>query len=169
MDAALKSLSGVDGKVGYLDPLKYPDGTSIAYIAAIQELGYAPRSLPPRPTIGPAMEANADKYREQFKKGAAAILRGEQTAESVMEIVMLGAAGDVQEKIRELVAPPLSPVTLLARASRSRGDGVTGKSIGGFHKELRKGPANLSGVSTKPLVDSGQMIQAVSGVAERSK
>lgn len=38
-------------KIGFFEHSKYPDGTPIAYVAAIQELGYGP--IPPRPFFAP--------------------------------------------------------------------------------------------------------------------
>lgn len=165
---ALKELDGVQGKVGYFESARYEDGTPVAYIAAIQELGHAGRSIPPRPTLGPAIEANLDKYKADFAKGAKAVIDGKRTATEVMEVMMLVAAGDVGQAISDLTSPPLSPVTLLARMYKSdMGSRVkSGKTIGGLAKALNVGPLNLAGVSTKPLVDTKQMIQAVTGVAE---
>lgn len=139
LNVALKDLHGVNGRVGYVEPATYPDGPSVALVAAVQELGHGPSGIPPRPTLGPTIEAKAPTYRDQFAKGARAILRGEQTALTVMEAMVLVAAGDVKQSISELQSPPLKPATI-----------------------RRKG-------SAKPLIESGQMIQAVTGVAERAK
>lgn len=133
---ALKELDGVQGKVGYFETSRYQDGTPVAYVAAIQEMGHGPSGIPARPTMGPAIDANLEKYTKQFGKGAAAVLRGETSALAVMETMTLVAAGDVGQAISDLTSPPLKPETI-----------------------RRKGFA-------KPLIETRQMIQAVTGVAE---
>lgn len=110
--AAMKELDGVTGKVGYFDTSVYPDGTPVAYVAAIQELGYAAGGIPARPTMGPAIDANADKYRAAFEQGARRILKGETSATDVMELVVAAAAGDVRIAISELTSPPNAESTI---------------------------------------------------------
>ncbi|MDL2105264.1 hypothetical protein QQJ69_19235, partial [Proteus mirabilis] len=39
--------------VGFFEHSKYPDGTPIAYVASIQELGYPAGGIPPRPFLRP--------------------------------------------------------------------------------------------------------------------
>lgn len=134
---ALAELDGVEGKVGYFESSRYKDGTPVAYVAAVHEIGFAPGGIPPRPTLGPTIDANREAYAKQFGQGAKAILDGRSTAMDVMETMVLVAAGDVGAAIGALQDPPLKPETV-----------------------RRKG-------FSKPLVETRQMIQAVTGVAER--
>lgn len=169
---ALEGLDGVRGKTGYFETSKYSDGTSIAYVATIQEFGDPASNIPARPTMRPTA---ADKgkpggeWSQFYAKGAKAVLAGTHTAPQVMEMLALRAAGDVSKAISELMTPTLSPVTLMARLYRSdTGTKVSGgKTLGALAKGLDAGPVNFGGiVSTKPLVDTGAMIAAVTGVVE---
>lgn len=69
-------------------------------------------------------------------EGAKAMLAGSHTAAQVLEMVALKAAGDVGKAIAAVTSPALAPSTV-----------------------KRKGNA-------KPLVETGQMIQSVTGKVE---
>ena len=144
IEKALAELNSKEIRVGFFDTAKYPDGTPIAYVAAIQEFGHGP--IPPRPFLRPAENANAGKWQAGLAAGIKAALAGGITISQAMEQVGMLAAGDVRKAIRAVTAPPLKQSTINARARR---------------KKNRK-------ASTKPLVDTGQMIQAVtSAVVEK--
>lgn len=140
-DAIKKMLKDLDSKqiqVGFFETAKYPDGTPIAHVAAIQEFGYGP--IPPRPFMRPAELQNKNKWQRGIAAGVKAALNGAITIENALEQVGMVAAGDVRKAIRAVTAPPLAESTIRARQSRKK----TKKSA-----------------STKPLVDTGQMLQAV--------
>lgn len=133
---ALRELDDFVGKTGWFETARYEDGTPVAYVASIQEFGSPEQGIPPRPTMRPTAAAKEREWAELMASGARAVLRGDREPAQVLELVALRAAGDVQEAIRAVVSPPLKPSTI-----------------------ARKGFA-------KPLVDTGQMLQAVTGVAE---
>jgi len=137
---ALRELDGIVGKTGYFETAKYADGTPVAYIASIHEFGYPEGGIPARPTMRPTAAdkgAPGGEWAQVAAAGARACLNGTTTATQAMEALTLKAAGDVGAAITALVAPPLSPRTIAAK---------------GF---------------AKPLVETGQMLQAVTGVVER--
>ena len=136
-----KMLAELDKKeirVGFFENSKYPDGTPIAYVAAIQEFGYGP--IPPRPFMRPAEEANKGKWLKGIAAGVRAVIAGQVTLDHALEQVGMVAAGDVRKAIKAVTAPPLAESTVRARQSRKKGK---------------------KAVSRKPLVDTGQMLQAV--------
>lgn len=162
---ALKDLDGVQGKVGWFESAKYTDGTPVAHVAAIQEFGSG--AIPPRPFMRTTLAEKQGEWGQQLEAGAGAVLDGKATARQVLEATMLRAAGDVAKKIASIYTPPLSPLTLLARQSAGSNKRLSGaKELGALARELDKGPPNVGGVSTKPLVWTGQMIQSVTGVVE---
>lgn len=136
IDAALEGLDGYVGKTGYFETAVYPDGTPVAYVATIQEFGYPSGGIPARPTMRPTAEAQKSAWRDLLRAGAKAALNGQISPRDVLEAVALRAAGDVGKSIQALTSPPLHPDTIKAK---------------GF---------------AKPLVDTGQMFQSVTGVVE---
>lgn len=134
----LAELEKKEVRVGFFENSTYPDGTPIAYVAAIQEFGYGP--IPPRPFMRPAEEANKGKWVKGIASGVRAVIAGQVTLDHALEQVGMVAAGDVRKAIKAVTAPPLAESTVRARQSRKKGK---------------------KAVSRKPLVDTGQMLQAV--------
>lgn len=128
--------------VGFFDTSKYPNGTPVAYVASIQEFGSPP--IPPRPFMRPAIAANKQEWTDILRKGMKAVIDGRATVEQVYGQVGMRAAGQVSQEISNVFTPPLAAATIAARQAK------------------RKTP----GVSTKPLVDTGLMIQSVSSKVE---
>lgn len=94
--------------------------------------------IPARPFMRPAVADHGQEWMDTLAQGARAAIQGSMDPANVLEVVALQAAGDVAQKIQAVTAPPLSPVTI-----------------------ARKG-------SSKPLIDTGQMFQSVTGKVERS-
>lgn len=137
IDAALEGLDGLVGKTGYFENAIYPDGTPVAYVATIQEFGHPEGGIPARPTMRPTAEAMRGEWSALLARGARAALNGQISPRDVLEAVALRAAGDVGKSIQALTSPALHPDTVKAK---------------GF---------------AKPLIDSGQMFQSVTGVVEQ--
>jgi phage gpG-like protein len=123
--------------VGFFPEAQYEDGTPVAYVAAIQEFGTG--SIPARPFMRPTIAAKRTEWASLIRKGFKAALAGKAAITQVYGQVGMSAAGDVSKTIAAVDSPPLSPATIVARQSK------------------RKTP----GVSTKPLVDTGLLIQSV--------
>lgn len=169
----LKAMEKVQGKVGWFESSKYPDGTPVAYAAAINEYGVPERSIPARPFMRPAAAAKSAEWANTAESLAASMVEGVTTPEDVMELLTLKAEGDVSKAIAAVVSPPLSPITILARARRQQGGTVTGKTIGEIARGIRndsydKTQAAMAGVSTKPLNDTGTMIATLTHVVTKS-
>ena len=142
-DVAMRELGGLQTKVGYFESNKYPDGTPVAYVASIQEFGYAEGNIPPRPFFRPTIVAQAASWKALVGAAVRGIPSGKRTAFDCMELLGLQAAGDVRATIAGITAPPLAPPTLAAR--RSRGNG-----------------------STKPLVDTRVLLPTLTHVTEQA-
>lgn len=143
LNAMIATLDKTRLKVGFFEHSRYPDGTPIAGIAYIQENGSVKNNIPSRPFFDPAMQDGKVNYANGIAKAVREMIRGgdlEQGLTTVGEV----AAGDIREKITELDSPELSPRTIEARARR-------------HHAGL---------ASSKPLVDTGQMLQAVAYAVE---
>lgn len=163
----LKALDGVEAKAGVFESAHYADGTPVAYVLAIQEYGAG--KIPPRPTGRPTVEAKKAEWLAQLEAGARAVLNGEATAIQVLELTALGAAGDWAKAIEALHAPALSQLTLALRAWKRENPGkeVTGSIVGEVAARLHAGTISIAGISTKPLVETGQMFAALTGTAEK--
>lgn len=140
LSVALKALDGLIGKTGYFETAKYADGTPVAYVAAIHEFGYPEGGIPQRATMLPTADEKGKPggpWSQVAAKGAKAALNGQTTAAAALEALTLVAAGDVGKAISALTTPALDPRTIAAK---------------GF---------------SKPLVETGLMLQSVTGVVER--
>lgn len=147
LEVALKNLQGKVGKVGWFEKSKYEDGTSVAYVAAIQEYGYPNGNIPPRPFMRPTIAKKQQEWAKIAESGAKAVLAGKSQVGQVMEAIGLKAAGDIRKTISLITTPPLSPRTIEARRSR-RADK---KTIGSL---------------TKPLIDTGIMFGTLTNTVE---
>lgn len=92
--------------------------------------------IPARPFMRPAVADHGQEWLDNLADGARASLRGGPSPAQVLELVALQAAGNVAEKIQAVTTPGLSAATV-----------------------KRKG-------FDKPLIDTGQMIQSVTGKVE---
>ncbi|HCM61775.1 MAG TPA: hypothetical protein DIT05_04400 [Morganella sp. (in: Bacteria)] len=131
-------------KVGFFEHSIYPDGTPIAYVAAIQELGYPAGGIPPRPFMRPAMTEHRQEYGQLIGRAVKAAVNGKITVTNGLTQIGAKAAGDVQMAIKSVTTPPLNDATIAVRSRRHS----KGKS------------------TNKPLVDSGQMLQSVTFAVE---
>jgi len=132
LDNVAKQLESKQVKVGFVDGATYPDGTSVAEVAAYNEYGVPQERQPPRPFFRNAIAMHEKEWSEAVGRG----IRAGYPVAQVLELIGAKIQGDVQESIATLLEPPLSPVTLHIRRTR------------------KERPTE----STKPLVDSKVMI-----------
>lgn len=144
MESVIREMGRKVVKVGYFPHSRYPDGTPVAGVAVVQELGSISRNIPPRRTFGPAVEEGRGMQRAAIAATFRRAVKGTQTVEQGLDQLGMAVVGDVQNKISELTFPPLKRGTIEARRRR----GKSGKA------------------SEKPLVDTGVMIQSVTHAVE---
>jgi hypothetical protein len=100
-----------------LENAKYPDGKSVALIAALNEYGVPSRNQPPRPFLRNMIA----KYEKDWPKAIAGLLKS--TDYNVDQTLMLtGEAikGQLQQSIRDLTSPLSAQLLLRVKASTSR-------------------------------------------------
>jgi hypothetical protein len=145
--------------VGFLEGSTYPDGTSVPMIAAIQEYGAPKVGIPPRPYFRNMISAKSPEWPK-----AVGALLVENDYDAAKTLSQAGAAikGQLQNSIVETFAPALSPVTLMLRKMRADNPDlvVTGKTVAQARAKVAAGEI-ATGVSTKPLIDSGVLLGAV--------
>lgn len=163
LDLKLQELQGYETRVGWGSEKKYEDGTSVAYVAQIQELG---------PHMRPFMRPAAIKYKNDWigtaMAGAQRILAGKLTGQGAMELLGVQVAGDIKQSIEDVYKPPLSLITLWARYyKRRKGQKIGGAFIGELAKRTGEG-GDLThpppGISDKPLIDTGTMINDIESI-----
>lgn len=159
LDNLSKDFGGLEAKVGFPSGIKYEDGTSVAFVAAIQNYGAPAAKIPPRPFMEPAVSAHKDKWTKYLAKGVGRVARGESTAEDELMGVGLIAGEDVKQTIEDVTDPPLSPVTLLLRDWRREGRNITGKTVGEAAAAIKNGV--IPKAANEPLTDTGFMIASV--------
>lgn len=146
-------------KVGFLEGSETTDGVSLPMVAAIQEFGAPAAGIPPRPFFRPTI----DKGSKTWGHDAARIMIATNNDVDLM-LNQIGdrIRGQLQGAIRDVTAPALSPVTLMLRKMR-KGNGnlrVNRTVVQEARARVDRG-MSTSGVSTKPLVYTGHMLNSV--------
>jgi len=145
--------------VGFLEGATYPDGTSVPMVAALQEYGAPAAGIPPRPYFRGMIASRSGTWGATL----AALLKGNgYDGHAALNLMGEEIAADLRDSIIAVTAPPLSPVTLMLRQMRAKSPGlrVTGKVVGEAAARVAAGQT-ASGVSTKPLIQTGQMLNSV--------
>ena len=165
LEAALKRIERMASagprqlRVGFLENARYPDGTLVAKVAAIQNYGAPAASIPARPFFSNFVRQDSPAWGEKLAR----ISR----AADYDPDVSLGRMGEylkggLQASIVDTNDPPLSPVTLMLRKMRSEDQSlvVTGRTVGEAARRVAAGEST-AGVSTKPLDDTAHMLNSV--------
>lgn len=115
LDAKLNELAGKLGRgqrevrVGFFERARYPDGTPVATIAAIQNFGAPARGIPPRPFFSNMVDAQSPGWPDTFVK----ILKAaDYDIEVSLERMGEHIAGQLRQSIRDTNAPPLAEATI---------------------------------------------------------
>lgn len=137
----LAAAKRVEVRVGFFNTATYADGTPVAYVAAIQEFGYPQGGIPSRSFMRTTAAEKKPEWSSLMQRALAGALNAGTVDALQNNLTQVGglAAGDISRTISKITSPPLKDSTLRARQSR------------------KKSP----GVSRKPLVDTGKMIQSV--------
>lgn len=168
LQATLKDVSSKQIRVGFFPEATYPDGTSIAYVATIQEFGYPQGSIPARPFMRPTAEQKKAEWGRQIAGAIRGAIDGRVDLAQGFEALGSASAGDIGRTIARITSPPLSDITIELRRSRKAGNETTGRSVGEAAKATKSAfwSRGSNKGEAKPLVDSGLLIQAVTHVVE---
>lgn len=160
--AALSKLAqNLDLKVGWFSTNWYPAIASkkpggkgkpavpVAYIATIHEHGHLESGIPARPFMQPTIDREETNWRDFLAVEIPRVLAGATTLEDVLEALGLNVAGEIAQSIRNVDAPPLKPATIAAKRRKMADQNTVG---------------NLS----KPLVETGIMLDTVSHTVTKS-
>lgn len=154
-----KQFKGQQAKIGWPSGKQYPDGTPVAYVAAIQNFGVPEKSIPPRPMLKPTVEQNQARWAQLMQNMTREVAHGGMDAFDALDTLGRVAAMDLQAMIAQINEPELSPVTVLLRKWRKAGRTITGKTVGEAAQAIADGVD--PGSDNKPLNDTGYLIASV--------
>jgi hypothetical protein len=108
-DFAKKMSSAKTVRIGFLEGARYPDGTSVALVAALNEYGVPKHGQPPRPFFRNLIAAKKGEW-----PGAIAQLLRDNGYDAKLTLQLTGEAiaGQLRQSIVDLVSPPLAPSTI---------------------------------------------------------
>lgn len=102
--AALKSMNNATVESGWFETATYPDGTPVAYVMAVNELGYVADGgreiIPARPHMRLAAQECLPVARKIAEWGVVAVAKGTETPEAVMGKIGLHLEGEIVKSIR---------------------------------------------------------------------
>ena len=152
-----KVSSGAELRVGFLENATYPDGKPVAMIAAIQEFGAPRAGIPPRPFFRNMIANNQDSWANGFAEQLRAT---NYDVKLTFERAGAAIAGQLRQSIVDTNDPALSPITLMIRKMKGEGKTITRASLAEAARRLAAGEST-AGVSTKPLVETGHLLNSV--------
>lgn len=163
---ALKKLDGMVGKVGWFPSAKYPDGTSVAYVATVQEYGDPSHNIPPRPTGRQTKSKYGADWKRVAQEGAKAVMQGTTTVNVMFEKLVSLAAGQWRATITRLQQPPLKESTIDTRTRKTAAyqNLKTRKAKKKMREENRSNPTFV-----KPLVETAIMLNTLTYTVENKK
>lgn len=148
IENAIKALKNKSVNIGWFPSSRYEDGTPVAYIATIQEYGYAPKNIPPRPFMRPTVIRCENQWKRLARGYASEIIHGKRTVEGALDLLGADIQAEVRRSIQLVREPVLKRRTIEARIARS--------------KNYRRATKSQALGLTKPLVDTGYMLATVS-------
>jgi hypothetical protein len=101
--------AGKTVRIGFLENARYPDGKSVAMIAAINEWGAPSRGQPPRPAFRNMIAA---KKNEWPKAIGDLLVANNFDADKTLAMTGEAIAGQLRQSITEITSPPLKPATI---------------------------------------------------------
>ena len=101
--------TGGSVKVGFLAGATYPDGTSVATVAAIQDFGAPRAGIPPRPFFRNMVAAKKDEWPAAIEQNLVAT---GYDVDATLARVGEGIAGQLRQSIVDTNEPPLKPATV---------------------------------------------------------
>lgn len=128
-------------RVGFLSDATYPDGTSVAMVAAIQNFGNG--KIPPRPFFTNMVKTKSAGWPDALAK---ILVSNEFRAVDALHLLGEGIKGQLAQSIQDTNSPPLSPVTLKRR---------------GVDPAMVFNPSDMATFGAKPLVHTGVMLGSI--------
>lgn len=155
---ASRATTATSVDIGFLEDATYPDGTRVAMVAAIHEYGAPRAGIPPRSFFRTMIAKKSPEWPRAISDLLAA---NDFNAARTLDQTGSAIAGQLQQSIVETNDPPLSPVTLMVRKIIGPNGKATFDDVLEARRRIDAGE-QPSGVSTKPLVWTGNLLNSVS-------
>jgi hypothetical protein len=115
-----KALANIEAKlataksvrVGFLEDAKYPDGTQVAYVAAIQNFGAPEANIPARPFFSNMVREKSPGWGKSL---ADVLKENDYDAKKALGLMGAGIKDQLQQSITDTNDPPLKPATIKAK------------------------------------------------------
>ncbi|MEX3614240.1 MAG: hypothetical protein VB141_10925 [Burkholderia gladioli] len=108
-EIANKAGDGSTVRVGFLEDATYPDGASVAYVAAVNEFGNPEHNQPPRAFFRNMIEEKKDGWGSALGKVAVA---NDYDIDKTLATMGEGIKGQLQASIKQLTDPELAESTV---------------------------------------------------------
>jgi hypothetical protein len=102
-----QKLEGRQLNVGFLNGATYPDGTSVAFIAAMNEFGNG--NAPPRPFFRRMVKEKSHEWAPAIGN---LLVANKYNVDKTLNIAGEAIKGQLVQSINDLVSPPLAPSTI---------------------------------------------------------
>lgn len=161
LDAIAKKLKNASKvEVGFHADATYPDGTSVAMVAAIQNFGAPSVGIPPRPFFSNVVKAGRKTWGPKLAK---VLKAADYDADIALGRMGARIQGEIQKSITDMNDPPLSPVTLLLRERfGNHPEEIRGRDVAKAREDISSGAVpEVTPTQSKPLVWTGVMQNAV--------
>jgi len=147
-------------RVGFLEGSGQKGGLPTPAVAAIQEFGAPKAGIPPRPFFRTMIAEEKDTWGP---KTGDRLKANNFDAEKTLGEMGGMIAGQLQQSIRDLTDPPLSPVTLLLRQRfGNHPEEITGSDVAKARHDIAAGKApSVTATQAKPLIWTGNLLASV--------
>jgi hypothetical protein len=100
--------------VGFMSDATYPDGTSVALVATVNEFGAPSRGQPPRPFFRNMIAAKSEEWPDAI---ADLLVKNDYDADRTLGQTGEGIKGQLQQSIADFSEVPLKPETVARKGS----------------------------------------------------
>lgn len=148
-------------RAGFLENATYPDGTSVAQVAAMQNFGTS--TAPPRAFFTNVIKQKSPEWAVILMQ---LLKNTDYDVDRAMNQMGAVMAGQIRQAIVDMNDPALSPITLMLRKIKDeRGDPngttITAATLGEAAQRVAAGEQGVSGTRAKVLVDTAHMLNSV--------